>query len=134
MEYKELNDVLRKRFPSLKTIIDAEMDTFECYIPGPHVLYGNVLNPYISGLLRMPNKSDEISNVFLFYEELAQSDDSEVRNLLQATLLEYLWDEHIIFCRAIKHMLPETKKINESIGTYLKKPYPSDEYAVVKDR
>ena len=115
-------DILYRRFPLLKSLIDTEMQTFECYKPGLHVLYGNVLNPYVTELLKTPNESDEIRKIFSFYEELAISDDEEVRNLLQVTLLECLWDDFIVFDRAISYMLPETKKINEIIGAYLNKP------------
>ena len=122
MKYGDMNHIIYSQFPSLKAVIDAEMDTFECYKPGANVLYGNVLNPYITELLRASDESDEIIKVFNFYEELALSDDEEVRNLLQVTLLEYLWDEPEIFRRAEKYMLPETKKVNNLINEYLNKP------------
>lgn len=53
---------------------------------------------------------------------MAKSPDMEVKNLLQVTLLEYLWDNSITYNNAISHMLPDTKKISDQIGEYFGRP------------
>ena len=122
MKYEELSNVLIQRFPNLIKSINVEMDTFDCYKPGPNVLYGNVLNPYVKELLEHENNKVALQQVFKFYEELAQSEDEEVKNLLQVTLLEALWDDGITYDKACEYMLPMTKHINGLIAEYFNSP------------
>ena len=63
-----------------------------------------------------------LNKIFSFYEEMAQSQDPDVTNLLQVTLLEYLWDEKTVLNTAKQYMLPKTALLNESIRKYLYEP------------
>lgn len=72
MKYEELNNVLPLYFPNLKQLIDSEMDT---YRPGPHVLYGNILNPYVKMILEHEDDQAALKQIFSFYVELAISED-----------------------------------------------------------
>ena len=67
----------------------------------------------------------KIEKVFAFLEKMALSEDREVRNLLQVTVLEYLRSWHLLQSKAEKLMLPETKKIFEYVKSYLQEP-PQD--------
>ncbi len=109
MRYSELNAKLSGYFPALQPVIDLEMDNG--YKPVPHVLYENVLNPYVIELLRDDDNPDEIKRVFVFYERLAASTDDDVRDLLQETLLDALRNDYYIYNNALKHMLPKTRQI-----------------------
>lgn len=122
MNYEDLNIELSKQFPMLKWLVEMEMDTFDCYLPGPHVLYSNVLNPYVKRLLEEEKDLHAIRQVFSFFELLACSEDEEVRNLLQVTLLEALWEDKLIYDRALQYMHSSTKILNSTIGDYLKAP------------
>lgn len=102
--------------------VNAELDKFKNHNPGPHVLYENVLNPYVKELLDNEENDEALQRIFKFYEDLAQSNDQEVKNLLQVTLLEVLWDDSIIYGKAYKYMLPATRQINDLIGEYFKLP------------
>ena len=50
------------------------------------------------------------------------SEDQEVRNLLQVTVLEYLRSWYLLQSRSEKLMLPETKKIFAHVKSYLQEP------------
>ena len=117
MRYEDLQRILGDRFPQLLPHISHYFDTYGCDFSEPYILYNEVLNPYVKKLLREGNDNESLRDVFEFYEELAQSDDEEVRNLLQVELLEVLWAEKALFTKACSQMLPETKKINENIKT-----------------
>ena len=123
MKYEELNGLLGERFPFLESSIQ-EVVEYNDWIDsvGSHVLYGDVLNRYVTELLRENKEKDTIKQIFEFYEELAESEDREVRNLLKVTLLEYLWDEKIVYDRMKQYMLPATREINKTIGVYLREP------------
>ena len=122
MTYEKLNKALSIYFPELKPLIDSAMDTPDCYKPSPHVLYGSVLNPYVIDLFRFDSDSSELHRVFVYFELLACSDDEEVRNLLQVTLLEPLWCNKDIYIRAQKYMHKMTKQINNQIKSYFETP------------
>ena len=64
----------------------------------------------------------QIEKVFTFFEDMAVSEDQEVRNLLQVTVLEYLRSWYLLQNRSEKLMLPETKKIFAHVKSYLQKP------------
>ena len=64
----------------------------------------------------------KIEKVFTFLEDMAVSEDQEVRNLLQVTVLEYLRSWYLLQSRSEKLMLPETKKIFDCVKSYLQEP------------
>ena len=111
-----------QKFPELKLLFEEQFQLWEKRDIPTHCFLGDILNNYISTLLRESNDKQQIEKIFEFYEELACSDDMQVRNLLQVTLLEYLWDEKVIYENALKYMLPKTRAINNEITSYLRKP------------
>ena len=121
MRYEELNEELMLHFPEFQSIYKEQFDFWED-TPPQHCFYAAILNKFIANLLLENKEKVTIFKVFNFYEKMAQSDDIEVINLLQVTLLEYLWDNKIIFERACQYMFPKTKEINNLIGNYLRVP------------
>jgi len=122
INYNTLNDIFMLRFSELTSFFKEQFDFWESDNIPQHCFLGDILNSYVTELLRKNNNKQQIEKVFEFYEEMANSNDWYVKNLLQVTLLEYLWDEKIIFERAVEYMLPETKKINALIVEYLREP------------
>ena len=121
IHYSDLNvSFLCEFFPELENEIrniDSELEL-------PHCLLGDIFNPLIVRLLRSPSKDDTLlaGRIFEFYERLAESGDEETKNLLQVTLLEYLWDDCEVYSRAVEMMREGTQLINQNIGSYLRKP------------
>lgn len=87
----------------------------------PHCLLGDFFNPLLTEILKSPDYSENslTAKIFDFYEQLAEYGDDEVKNLLQVTLLEYLWDDYTVYTRAIEMMGECTKSINKEIEKYL---------------
>ncbi|MDE5861880.1 MAG: hypothetical protein K2H28_06750 [Ruminococcus sp.] len=114
-------DFLCGRFPELREKIIAENEWLGEKLP--HCLFGNILNLLVTELLKKDDyrNNNLLERIFRMYEELAEYGDTETKNLLQVTLLEYLWDEYITYSRALELMGKETKLINQSID-YLKIP------------
>lgn len=110
------------RFPELADDIKAENDWSGKNLP--HCLFGNILNPLVTGLLKQDGyKSDNLlERIFAMYEDFAEYGDTETRNLLQVTLLEYLWDEYITYSRALELMGERTRDINKNIADYISVP------------
>jgi len=110
------------RFPELSILFEEQSKRWGEDVIPPHCFYGDTLNYYVTELLRENSDRQQIKKVFQFYEEMASSEDVEVRNLLQVTLLEYLWDEELVFRNALENMQLKTRIINSDIGAYLKIP------------
>lgn len=116
LEYSELNAELIERFPELfggYAELKAMWDGDE---PGPHVLYGDTLVPYIAGLLKRDDSELSLLRVFKFLEELAGSEDRSIRDLLGASVLEGLYGFADVRDRAQEYMGPRTKQLAENIG------------------
>lgn len=122
IKYNSLDcDYLCGRFPEIKDSVIAENDWLGENLP--HCLFGNVLNPLVTELLRQDDYKTNplLKRIFSMYEDFAEYGDTETKNLLQVTLLEYLWDEYITYSRAYEIMGEKTKLINKNID-YLNIP------------
>lgn len=120
INYNSLDcDFLCSRFPELKDSVVAENEWLGENLP--HCLFGNILNPLVAGLLKQDDyrTNSLLERVFHMYEEFAEYGDTETKNLLQVTLLEYLWDEYITYSRSLELMGEHTKTINNNIIGYL---------------
>ena len=126
IKYNSLDcDFLCSEFPELKNQITAENEWLGENLP--HCLFGNVLNPIVVRLLKKDDYKTNslLERIFGMYEKFAEYGDTETKNLLQVTLLEYLWDEHITYSRALQLMGERTKEINKNIADYLYVPKKS---------
>ncbi|MDE5741167.1 MAG: hypothetical protein K2H90_01805 [Oscillospiraceae bacterium] len=90
----------------------------------PHCLLGDFFNPLLTEMLKKPDYSinPSVAKILDFYEKLAEYGDNEVKNLLQVTLLEYLWDDYTVYTRTIEMMGEHTRSINKEIENYLHFP------------
>lgn len=118
--YDMLNDeFLYLKIPELKKKIISENKYLGCNLP--HSLYGNILNPVVVSLIKKDEykNNDLLKRIFNLYEQMAKYGDADVKNLLQVTLLEYLWDDYTVYTRSLKLMGNYTLKINKEILDYL---------------
>jgi len=120
MNYSSINDDLMQRFPELESLFQEQFEFWKGSDIPPHCFCADALNRYVTELLREDINQQQIEKIFEFYEELASCDDENVRNLLQVSLLEYLWDEEFVYKNALTHMLPNTRIINNEIASYLR--------------
>jgi hypothetical protein len=99
-------------------------DTFQGREPeGQSLYFDRCFSDFLGRLLveEQPDKA-RLKRAFTFLEDMASSDDIEVRNLLQVTVLEYLRSWHILQRNSEKLMLPETKKLFKTVKQYLGEP------------
>ena len=122
-----VNDLL-KEFPEISKNYAEEIawikDTFKGRENGGQTIYfDHCFCDYIGHLLVDECQDNiKIEKVFTFLEDMAVSEDQEVRNLLQVTVLEYLRSWYLLQSRSEKLMLPETKKIFDCVKSYLQEP------------
>ena len=113
LNYSNYIAVLQSKFPEL----DWSSDTTKEMLDLPYILLGYIFIPFIKESL-LKNVRSNIKRIFDFLEEMAMSDDEEVRNILQVGILEALWDDAHIFCLAQKNMRSRTSIINHNIVNF----------------
>ena len=122
-----VNDLL-KEFPEISKNYAEEIawikDTFKGQETGGQTIYfDRCFCDYIGHLLVDERQDNiKIEKVFSFLEDMAVSEDQEVRNLLQVTVLEYLRSWYLLQNKSEKLMLPETKKLFDCVKSYLQEP------------
>ena len=126
--YAEIVNELLAEFPEISKNYEEEItwikDTFQGQdTEGQTVYFDRCFCDYIGRLLVDESQDDiKIEKIFAFLEDMAVSEDQEVRNLLQVTVLEYLRSWYLLQNRSEKLMLPETKKIFAHVKSYLQEP------------
>lgn len=119
--YVTMNDRLLEVIPALRsryTLYDMEWRTIEDPDDpdapiGPHIAYGDFLNPHIMTLLHDGNRDGELVSIFAFVEELAQHTDAAVVNVIDVTVVEGLIGSlrGDVLQRAVGLMGPVTRKL-----------------------
>ena len=84
---EEMNRILLDRFPELKNRFIEETSWQDGINTGSYVVYQDVLMPYIVECFSK-NDTDAINRIIAFVEDLASSDDYEVRNLIGVTIID----------------------------------------------
>src|SRR5678815_2885112 len=87
--YENVSDVLVEHVPELKEQYQEELKWWGDQRPGPHVVYGDILNPYLDRLLQSGDEA-KLRQVFEFVEMLAGNPDSRVQELVAVTICEHL--------------------------------------------
>ena len=119
IEYSELDaQFIINRFPELKEQVEKECGSGEFL---PHVVFGNIFDPLTVSLLKQDDHAENktLRRIFDMYEELSSEGDEETQNLVQVTLLEYLWDEKTTYNRALELIGERTKELWNYIYSYL---------------
>ena len=107
--YESVSNALIERLPELREMYQTELGWWDDEKPGPHVVYGDILNPYIEHLLQ---KGDDrtLRRVFEFIEELSSSEDARVQELVAVTVCENLGSDEQRLRAARCYMGPMTLK------------------------
>ena len=126
--YSEIVNILLEKFPEISEQYAKEIaglkDTFQNQeSKGQTIYFDRCFCDYI-GHLFVDKQQDnlKIEKIFAFLENMATSRDSDVRNLLQVTVLEYLRSWSLFQSKSEKFMLPETKKMFDYVKSYLQAP------------
>ena len=117
MDKKELNRMLIRKFPELEKSYYDEVSWQEGDETGSHVVYGDVLNPYIRECISKGNIS-KLKEIFEFIEDLIVTGDNYADNVVSVSVLESVLDL-IFYDEDIFSLLGnESKKIVESFVEY----------------
>ena len=120
--YSEMVNILLKEFPEISEQYAEDIawlkDTFQNQeSKGQTSYFDHCFCDYIGHLLADKQQDNlKIEKIFAFLENMATSRDSDVRNLLQVTVLEYLRSWSLFQSKSEKFMLPETKKMFDYVS------------------
>lgn len=90
--FARINEALVRAVPELRGKYAEETDAWGEEM-GPHVIYGDVLNPYLTDLLQAgddPTAEEALGRIFAFLERMLGDPDPEVSNVAATTVAEHL--------------------------------------------
>jgi hypothetical protein len=116
--YDGLIDDLSSRVPELREEIEAVRQTWAPEPPGQHIIYGDILNPYLVKLLETGADDQRLQEIFAFLEELAQNPDDHVREVVGVTVLEHLGGNKARLAKARRFMGPATLALSGEIERF----------------
>ena len=111
-DYNRLVDTLECAFPDLHDKIKETIDWSGEVLN--HVIFGQVFNPHIKNIfINYTNNNMEVEKMKLatFLEDMATSDDSNVRAVLTDTILEELLDNPKEFAVIEPYLLAKTTSL-----------------------
>lgn len=88
---------------------------------GVHIVFGVIIVPYLVELLKTENNKckEVLRRTFIFFEEMAKSDDVLIQEVLEFTIIESIIDEgKEVLSNAYKYMLDETKKSSSAVERF----------------
>lgn len=107
---------LLKEIPEIKPFYYKKLEMYHGEEPERHIIFEDVLNPYLVNLLKIDENRELISRIFYFLEKIATSDYNKVQDVLR-----YLGYDMTILSKSQKYMGKETKKITHEIEKVLGK-------------
>ncbi len=112
-------EFLKAKIPEIRL---KSIDLYEQNLPS--CLFADNINSKLCEALLSGNYRENsfVKNAFLMFEELAEFGDEEVRNLLQVSLLENLYDYKKTYSRSVELMGNNTRILFEEISDYLNIP------------
>ena len=126
--YPVISDTMLEAFPEIRERYTKEIrwisETFQGNSTrGQSIYFDRCFCDFLGRLLTAESPDNgQLERVFDFLETMASSDDADVRDLLQVTVLEYLRSWHILQRNSEMLMQPETKKIFNKVKQYLGEP------------
>ncbi|MCY3623706.1 MAG: hypothetical protein OXH68_18610 [Gammaproteobacteria bacterium] len=90
LRYEDLGAKMVEEFPELEDAYRKELEWWSPDEPGPHVVYGNLLNPYIIRLLESEDSPETVQRAFDLVETLLAHEDVYVQQVAMVTVLEEL--------------------------------------------
>jgi hypothetical protein len=119
--FENMAERLIEEFPELTEKYRSVVDWWGEEVPGPHIIFGDVLNPYIITLIDSGRDDEKLKDIFKFLESLASHDDKRVQEVVMMTVCERLEYDKKLLTKARKYMGPTTRRFSEEIERFWKK-------------
>jgi hypothetical protein len=112
LHYGELNDELARRVPDLAGALAQLRQKWGDEEPGPHIVYGDLLVPYLESAAMEGGRSEGLRAAFDLLEEMVGcSHDPEIRNVAGASVMEPLSGDYQVWLHLRPFMGPHTAEL-----------------------
>ena len=118
IKFGTLSESLIELFPELRLEYEKELEWWHPDKPGDHIIYGDILTPYLINLLKNEGSEEKLGDIFSFLETLATCDDIRVQEVVSVSVLQYLWGAQDLLDKARKIMPPGLKNISKEIEEF----------------
>lgn len=115
LTYSDLNQTLLAQFPELADAYAKVKEIWEGDEPGPHIVYGDVLTPYVIQLLESKSSDSQLRRIFEYLEGLLGQGDQTIKDVVGASVLERLNDKVAWREQARTHMGPASLELSKRL-------------------
>jgi hypothetical protein len=117
--YQDIEKLLLVKFPELSGLLERTFGSYydlKAETPEAYPVFEDVLKEFLFDLLDLGGDDPLLPRIFSFLEEMADSHDKEVINLLWIAILEPLVSRRDRVKRAWKYMGAKTKDLARKIA------------------
>jgi hypothetical protein len=119
MTPESLVEALVRAAPELEAAVEGELDLWKPERPGVHIVFGDILTPYILRLLQDGDAGRRLIDIFKFLELLAADPDKQIQEVVQMSVCERLGDDQEVLRKARSYMGPATLQLSREIERFL---------------
>jgi Lhr-like helicase len=87
LAYPDLVEHLVEALPELRIPLEHELKWWKGERPGPHVVFENLLAPFLTTEFSVHNRPEVVGRALQFLEEMASDPDPEVQAVVQQSVL-----------------------------------------------
>lgn len=118
ISYQNLSEKLTEAVPEILEKYKDELQWWGEESPGAHIVFGDVLVPFVISLLESSADEAILKRIFLFLEQLAENTDPLVQEVIAFTICERLGDNPGWLSKARQYMGERTKELCDETERY----------------
>ena len=123
LKFENIGEKLVEVVPELQQSYELELEWWGNEQPGPHIIFGDLLNPYLISLLESHNQPI-LKQIFTFLEQLANHEDIKVQEVVAVTVCERLGDNLEWLSKARQYMGKTTLQFSQEIEAFWGREQP----------
>ncbi|MBD2185315.1 hypothetical protein H6S82_09850 [Planktothrix sp. FACHB-1355] len=118
IKFDNLGEHLVTAIPELRSQYESELEWWGDEQSGAHIIFGDILNPYLISLLELGDREDTIKRIFAFLEQLANHEDTQIQEVVAVTVCERLGDNKNLLAKARQYMGNTTLCFSDQIEEF----------------
>ncbi|CBN54228.1 MULTISPECIES: DUF7674 family protein [Kamptonema] len=123
LKFENIGEKLVEVVPELRQSYELELKWWGNEQPGPHIIFGDLLNPYLISLLESHNQPI-LKQIFTFLEQLANHEDIKVQEVVAVTVCERLGDNPEWLSKVRQYMGKTTLQFSQEIEAFWGREQP----------
>lgn len=115
LTYHSLPAWLVAALPELREVYEDELDWWAPDMPGPHIVAGDILTPFLAEVLAHPDDPAFLTRAFSAIESLASSSDPAIRDVVGVSILPGLLEDEKLMTTAAEYFGPVTQRMVDEL-------------------